>query len=228
MNVEPNEKGHRISAAAPISLTVIGSPACTVPPIISENQRRVNPKEPASISLCKYSGESARGAAPLSLGTMQSGGVSCARLFNPTRQKNWTRIRQVPNYFGMICGGNRLGQAVCCCTTRLARAALRPPAAPHQSRGPSAPVHPTTRNPARFLRPFPTVRGLDARPGFRARPHDEGARPRPLDLSQPCAGWMRGNGLSRCIDIRGLAPKPRVRLSRPTPRAGARPLHSDP
>ena len=58
----------------PISLTAIGSPACTVPAIISENQRGVNPKEPAPISLWKYSGESARGAAPLSLGTMQSGG----------------------------------------------------------------------------------------------------------------------------------------------------------
>jgi hypothetical protein len=60
---------------APISLTVIGSPACTVPPIISETQRRVNPKKLAAISLWKYSGESARGAAPLSLGTMQSGGA---------------------------------------------------------------------------------------------------------------------------------------------------------
>ena len=155
-------------------------------------------------------------------GRFTSGSIFSLRL----GQKIWTRSRQVPNYFGMSACENRLGQAVCCCTTRLARAALRPPVASHP-----------TRNPARFLRPLPTLRGLNARQrrvllhrqsGFRARHHDEGARPRPLDPSQPCAGWMRGNGVFRCIDIRGLAPKPRVRLSRPTPRAGARPLHSDP
>ena len=129
----------------------------------------------------------------------------------------------------------------------LAREALRPPVASLPSRGAFAPpVHPTTRNPARFLRPSPTLRGLDARQrcvplhrqsGFRARHHDEG-RACPIDPAQPCAGWMRGNGISRCIDIRGLSPKPRVsgfarRHQRPAPcraglAAGARPLHPDP
>jgi hypothetical protein len=55
----------------------------------------------------------------------------------------------------------------------LAGEALRPPAAPLPSRGLSRPRAPTTRNPARFLRPPPTVRRLDTRSGFRARHHDE-------------------------------------------------------
>jgi hypothetical protein len=178
---------------------------------------------------------------------------------------------------------NSVGQAVCCAyTTRLAGEALRPPAAPLPSRGLSRPRAPTTRNPTRFLRPYPTLRGLDARQrcaplhrqsGLRARHHDEGrscpstqtnparigcaatacpvastvrpSRPTPrrnaFRLStpdQPCADWMRGTGISRCIDIRGLSPKPRVsgfarRHPRPAPcraglAAGARPLHSVP
>jgi hypothetical protein len=161
------------------------------------------------------------------------------------------------------------GQAVCCDTTRLAREALRPPVASLPSRGFSRPRAPTTRNPARFLRPFPTVRRLDTRSGFRARHHDEGrscpstltismeanrapvgcavrlSRPTPrrkaFRLStpdRPCADRLRGNGVSRCIDIRGLSPKPRVsgfarRHQRPAPcragpAAGARPLHPVP
>jgi hypothetical protein len=44
--------------------------------------------------------------------------------------------------------------------------------------------------------------------------------PAPYDPSQPSADWMRGNGLPRCIDIRGLSPKPRVSgFARRHPRA---------
>ena len=121
----------------------------------------------------------------------------------------------------------------------LARAALRPPVASHPSRGLSRPRAPTTRNPARFLRPCPTVRRLDARQ--RCVPlHRQSGEPCSPDTSsvrlsrptprrdafclttpdQPYADWMRGNGVSRCIDSRGPCPRhPRVRLSRPTPRS---------
>ena len=39
----------------------------------------------------------------------------------------------------------------------------------------------------------------------------------PLDPDQPSAGWMRGNGVSRCIDIQGalLPETPASGLSRP-------------
>jgi len=92
------------------------------------------------------------------------------------------------------------------------------------------PVHPPTRNPPRFLDLRPTVRRLDARSGFRARHHAEGARPRSL---RPIP-TLRG------LDARSwaLPPTPRAgasapRLPRPAPRhagpaAGARPLHPDP
>jgi hypothetical protein len=91
------------------------------------------------------------------------------------------------------------GQAVCCDTTRLARAALRPPVASHPSRGFSHPHAPTTRSvPAPRPRPYPwrpTVRRLDAR-----------QRHVPLhrQSSEPCSP----DTLS-------------VRLSRPTPRRNA-------
>ena len=112
----------------------------------------------------------------------------------------------------------------------------------------------------------PTLRGLDARqrcvPLHRQSgslaprsPRVRLSRPTPrrkaFRLStpdQPCAGWMRGNGVSRCSGVRDIAaltrpsprppPKPRVsgfvcRHPRPAPcraglAAGARPLHPDP
>ena len=46
----------------------------------------------------------------------------------------------------------------------------------------------------------------------------------PLDPAQPCAGWMRGNGVSRCIDIRGLVPEtPRQAFAPDTTSRGASP-----
>src|ERR1019366_2710912 len=39
-------------------------------------------------------------------------------------------------------------------------------------------------------------------------PPDEEPGPVLTISPQPCAGWMRDNGMSRCIDIQGLAPKP--------------------
>jgi hypothetical protein len=125
----------------------------------------------------------------------------------------------------------------------LARAALRPPVASHPSRGRfAAPMHPTTRSvPAPRPRPYPwrpTLRGLDARqrcgplhcqsgdPCSPDTPSVRLSRPTPRRKAfrlwtpdQPCAGWIRGNGVSRCIDIRGLSPKPRTRPSRPTRRS---------
>jgi hypothetical protein len=43
--------------------------------------------------------------------------------------------------------------------------------------------------------------------GFRAprAPHDEG-RSCPIDPDQPYAGWICGNGVSRCIDSQAFAP----------------------
>ena len=109
------------------------------------------------------------------------------------------------------------------CST-LAREALRPPVASLQSRGRfAAALHPTTKGRSCPLDTRPTLRGLDARQrrvpllrqsGFRARHHEQG-RSRPLhpgkvlfalDPNHPCAGWMRGNGVSRCIDSQAFAP----------------------
>ena len=61
--------------------------------------------------------------------------------------------------------------------SRLAREALRPPVASLPSRGLSRPLHPR-----------------------------RGTRPGSCDLPQPCADWMRGNGMSRCIDSQAFAP----------------------
>ena len=61
------------------------------------------------------------------------------------------------------------------------------------------------------LDPFPTVRRLDAVNVWPFN-HHEGERPRPLDPSQPCAGWMPGT-LIRSITTKGRAcpldPSPR-------------------
>ncbi len=162
--------------------------------------------------------------------------VSAARdILNPTRNDQFSFAGQVAGRFLTITGmtgvENRGGQAVCCDTTRLAREALRPPVASLQSRGLSRPQRPTTRNPARFLRPCPTPRGLDGRqrrvplhrqPGEPCSPDTPSvrhSRPTPrrkaFRLSapdQPCAGWMRGNRIAWCNGIRDLAA-----LMRPSP-----------
>jgi len=51
-------------------------------------------------------------------------------------------------------------------------------------------------------------------------------RPGFSTFAQPCADWMRGTGMSRCIDNQGALPPDtrRVRLSRPTPRPTVRRL----
>ena len=168
-------------------------------------------------------------------------------------------------------GRNREGQAVCCDTTRLAREALRPPVASLQSRGclaapctlrrgtirPLDPGQPfadwmrgqafapdtTTRHPARFLRPCPTLRGLDARqrpvplhrqPGEPCSPDTPSvrlSRPTPrrkaFRLStpdQPCAGWMRGNRIAWCNGIRDLAALMRPSSQPPPVRGKSEPV----
>jgi hypothetical protein len=71
------------------------------------------------------------------------------------------------------------GQAVCCDTTPLAREALRPPVRSLPSKG-------------RFAAP--------CTPRRRTRPGSS-------IFARPCAGWMRGNGISRCIENQeSLAP----------------------
>jgi hypothetical protein len=99
----------------------------------------------------------------------------------------------------------------------------------HPSRaGGFGPRAPTTKGvPA--PRPRPPVRRLDTRSGFRARHHEQGGSGPmhpgkalfALDPNHPCAGWMRGNGVARCIASQWLS-RPRH------PRAGERPLHRDP
>jgi hypothetical protein len=121
----------------------------------------------------------------------------------------------------------RIGQAVCCCTTRLAREALRPPVASLPSRGWSHPHAPATRGlraPSRRLRGLrprsprsrpwpwrPTVRRLNARQSRAA-----------LDRHswEPCSPMRR---LTRpSATVRHIAG---VRLSRPAPRRKAFPPH---
>ncbi len=93
------------------------------------------------------------------------------------------------------------------------------------------------------------LRGNPCAVGAFAPQHPRRGAFRPRDPGQPCADWMRGNGMPRCIDNQGALPPDthRARLSRPAPRreafrlstpdrtpcraglaAGARPLHPDP
>jgi len=127
-----------------------------------------------------------------------------------------------------VCAGSKLGAGVprhAAAPLNLARAALRPPVASHPSKGPfAAPVHPTTRNPTRFRDLCPTVRRLDARSGFRARHHDEGARRRSLRPTPTLRGLdarQRPFPLHRKSWGPCSPDTPSVRLSRPTPRRQA-------
>ena len=154
-----------------------------------------------------------------------------------------TWIRQVVNYNAWTVSAVQAvaSWAWCYHATRRTAPTEGPRAAQHGKGGASParcippeqgrfapPCTPTTRNPARFLRPSPTLRGLDARqrpvPLHRQSgslaprcPRVRLSRPTPRRKAfrlptpdQPCAGWMRGNGVPRCIDIRGLSPKPSV------------------
>ena len=83
-----------------------------------------------------------------------------------------------------------------------------------------APVHPTTRNPARFLRPLPTLRGLDARQRLcPVAPRRQERAPPPNDPSPDLAPVGCAATACPVASTWGLAPKPRARLSRPTPRS---------
>jgi len=112
----------------------------------------------------------------------------------------------------------------------LARAALRPPVASHQSRGRfAAPMHPTTNGRSCPLdtRPYswrPTLRGLDGRQrsvplhrqsGFRAR-HREQGRSFPLHPDKALSA-LDPNHTVRRLDMRSGAFAPRAGVAPPTP-----------
>jgi hypothetical protein len=66
--------GERAAITGPISLTVIGAPACTVMPMIAQNQPHAF-QESVKISLAKYSGERERQSLSLAHSAKENGGL---------------------------------------------------------------------------------------------------------------------------------------------------------